>query len=179
MKYPIEKDFIIKSHATACTEWKRKIEDAAPEAFDESLKGYTGFLYCKESLIMTGSGREEATKGKIYWGVDRNGRYTFTNNSGDNDHEVDIRNTWFRKATEEEIEKLIVVEATERGFEENMYIDRVGFPSDLTRFDKIYPEHGTHWNKQSNSFTFSGRVIFKDGIWAKPVNIEYLKLNIK
>lgn len=187
MKYPIEKDFILEAHNSACIDWKKKIEENVPELFKDTLRGYTGWLYCHKNLVMSCTSKIEAFEGNLYWcewGDYADGRLSFHNESGDTNHEVGTYNPWFRKATREEIEFHMENLAKEKGFQPDVYVDRKDVDDEfisqgLLRFTKLFDEQDNNYNLELNRYRYFGRFVFQGGKWAKPVDLDYLEKNVK
>ena len=108
-KLKVSRSFVKEAHENACSTWKLRIEKEFPELFEKKEEFKAG-----DYLILTEcSGADSA--GSLIRVISR-GYYARLK-----DNEVfSFENDWARKATIEEITKLLIKEAKKRGFKQGV-----------------------------------------------------------
>jgi len=165
------KEFIIKGHAAACSEWKANIEKEFPKLFKKDelevgkwhLDGYKDdkFLICLTRL-----------EGNLYYGYgfDSDGKWVDDNG----DFWGNAYNDITRPATDKEVETALIKEAKKRGFKEGVKFKGLRFNRESTfeewslSSDREYKKYSSHINGLNFRDSTHGvfELLFINGKWA-------------
>ena len=157
------KEFILKGHAAACSEWKANIEKEFPKLFkkDELEVGKWHLDGNKDDKFLICLTRLE---GNLYYGYgfDSDGKWV----DDDGDFWGNAYNDISRPATDKEVETALIKEAKKRGFKEGITVKGCD-----GRIGKRTAEHYLYFKEDNNiqSCEWDGLdncLIFDNGKWA-------------
>lgn len=156
-EFTADKEFILQAHKEACSDWKQKIEYKFPDAFNTVGK-WTIFRHedHEDSLVFNTGG--------INYGI-------VCSKWGDNYSEYD------ELATDKEVEKALIKEAKIRGLVEGCSFRSYWIKDD----DNIVKEDETlnirYIYEENQLMIYNGVffTIYKDGVWAEPIENSTLK----
>lgn len=176
--YKVSEEFIKEAHESACQDWKRKLEKEFPEVFTLTrLEIGQWYKSTRNSALfyVTDINKNGGIKGDCKgFGFNYDGRWTdekwefagYINDEG-----------WNVKATAEEVEEALTKEAKRRGLVPNIFIKSIWCP-DPEMSPYPTPENYV-FREWENTLMLDCKThaltIFKDGIWAKPVEIPTQK----
>lgn len=162
-EFRVNKEFILQAHKVACSDWKQKLEDKFPDAFENQLE--VGKWYLSESDGDTYLFNYQKLDG--CYGFFR-GEWTYRDWSWNITEGV-------RPATNKEVEQALIKEAKKRGLVEGVKVIAACETSHKNKPIKSY-----YYNNQTNSLHgnlegMGGAVLFKNGLWAEPIENTTLK----
>lgn len=164
------KEFIIKEHANACSEWKQKIEEKYPEVFKTGFKrgdwvkltsDYIGCLK-KGDVYQIVQAQDNANWCYI---VDH---LAFNKMAEEGKNFLAPWASFLTPATNKEVETALIAEAKRRGFKEGVEVEE---PENVNN-----QETGKILNNcfvyENNRLATGGLLVFKDGKWAEIIEEE-------
>ena len=146
------KEFIIKAHKEACSEWKQNIEQEFPKLF-KSEELYNGWY--KDSQNEWCMFFQD---GMMEYGFNTHGNWR-----EDMKHFYSPFHSDY-KATDQEVEEALIKEAKKRGFKEGVRIEPP--VSHLKKGVLRDDGRGFYFFNKMSSFWFGGSMLFKEGKWA-------------
>lgn len=167
----VSKEFILEAHNSACSTWKRKLEEKFPSVFvKDELEvwkwykngdaGYSNSIAC---VFEVSKEDKDAFSG---YGFERNGKWA-------EDYDFGWASYNWIPATPKEVETALIAEAKKRGFEEGVNIvdlyngksknDYVLISSDDFEYEKV--PCGKLQGKMALRDS-DGSILFVDGKWA-------------
>lgn len=166
-KVEITEEFIKEAHASACDEWKEKIENLVPDAFE--VKAGKWYKYNDRVFFITEFDEEGYAHG---YGIDSRGNWL---DARDVNLDLCILNEclieFTIQATDKEVEEMLTEEAKRRGLVEGVEVKSL-----LTSVEKQIIGNYKLINNAFLTDAVGGYVcIFKNGEWAKPIKNETLK----
>lgn len=155
-KVELTEDFIKEAEDAACPEWKIKIRNLIPEAFENRLE-IGKWYYYKENTLFCYTGDN-----KGYGVIDK---------WKDTIHVIGDFN--WRPATEEEVEKALIKEAENRGLVKGVKFKGLFFQEE-------YMINNYSYNEKDNTLYSElegrgGEALFRNGDWAEPIESSTLK----
>ena len=155
--FTITEEQVKEAYNAACNEWKAKIKDWFPEAFEKQLE--VGKVYKYPSL-----GEKFMFKfngfGANNYGFSTIGEWH--NDLGVWENEVHL----YKEATKEEWLEALKEEAKRRGFKKGVKYNYVNNPYFIKRFkDELYLGY-------SVDLADDGDIILEDGVWARVIKEE-------
>lgn len=155
-KVELTEDFIKEAEDAACPEWKIKIRNLIPEAFENRLE-IGEWYYYKENILFCYTGDYKG--------------YGITDKWKDLIHVIGDFN--WRRATEEEVEKALIKEAEKRGL-----VKGVKFKGVLFNEERMI--NGYSYDIKDNALYSElrgcgGDALFRNGDWVEPIENSTLK----
>lgn len=159
-QFTVDKEFIKEAYNSACYDWKAKLKNKFPEAFQRELevgKWYKSNLYGKKLYYFTEFKQADGYIKRYYYGfIDDLFKKDYTAST-------DLDNSW-TLATDKEVEAALIAEAKRRGYAKNNYKCLRGetLPN---CYEKMYYDKDMNELRFTNGYRYN--VLFKDGKWAE------------
>ena len=155
----VSKEFILEAHKSACSTWKRKLEEQFPSVFvKDELEvgkwykngdaGYSNSIAC---VFEVSKEDKDAFSG---YGFGRNGKWVEDFNFGWASY------NWI-PATPEEVETALINEAKKRGFEEGVKYEELHIKGRICEI-----KGNIKYHKSSEDLRNDGWCLFHNGKWA-------------
>lgn len=152
-------NFIHSAHASACNDWKKRIEEELPDLFSKLVKGKWYIFHEDPNKVIRCTNPEKENGQGVWQQIDGTDRWSDC-------YHMEAKNR--RLATRKEVERVLVAEARARGYSQGNYKSVCSLTKDEGRLvfeDLHYNMHDDCLYSRPDGS--GGASIFEKGEWAE------------